>query len=265
MKILIMSRPRCRTSFLCEATSNFYNIPNFHEDFDYIVNKYNTDYARYILLKKNPTLQELNQNLKLHINKVNLKLEENGGVIKFFPRYLLAYFFNNKKKHISIDNFDEFHYFCETNITSLFNFKMYDQIIFLERNLVDSAISYIYSLQTKQLLFNDKNIVDYLSRKNERIDIRAEMFPTLDFFIFEFYIYEQLKTFISQKYKTCTFLTYENCTEYVSNNYKNEKNIKLIDPRYNYSDKIKNYEQLKSYITETGLKYSQITPAFNFN
>lgn len=264
MKILVMSRPRCRTSFLSEAISKFYNIPNFHEDFDYIVNKYNTDYARYTLLKKKPTLQELNQNLKLHISKVNSKLEGNGGVIKFFPRYLLSYFFNNRKNHISIDDFEKFNYFCETNITDLFNFKMYNQIIFLERNLVNSAMSYIYSLQTKQQLFNNKSVVDYLLRKNERIDIRTELFPTLDFFIFEFYIHEQLKTFMSQKYKTCTFLTYENCTEYVSNNYKNEKYISLIDPKYNYSNKIRNYDQLESYITQTCLKYSKITPAFNF-
>lgn len=264
MKILVLSRPRCRTTLLCEASSKFYRIPNFHENFDYIREKYKTDYIRYNLLKKNPSLQELNQNLKLHINKVNSKLEETGGVIKFFPRYLLSYFFGSEKHHMSIDDFQKFNYLCETNISDLFKLNTYDQLIFLDRNLVDSAISYIYAIQTDQILFYDKDVLNYQSKKSQSIEIRPEIFSILDFFILEFCIYEQLKTFISEKYKTYMFLTYENCTEYISNNYKNEKELTLLDPKYNYSSKISNYSKLESYINETFVKYSKLTPIFNF-
>lgn len=264
MKILVVSRPRCRTSFMCESASLFYNIPNFHEEYDYIMQKYKVDYQRYFLLKKNPTLQELNYNLRSHVKSVNDKIEKQNGVIKLFPRYLLSYFFTNISSHMSIEDFQNFKYNCETNVSEIFNLKMYDQIILLERDLVDSAVSYAHGIQTKKMLFTDERIAKYELKKQQKVYIDDQVLYNLNFFIFEYHLYLQLKDFISKHYNF-NIINYDTCKEYVKNNYNNESRISYVDTKFDYLTKIENYEEIKSYILKTVDQYSTLVPTINFH
>lgn len=263
MKILVVSRPRCRTTFLCESASIFYNVTNFHEDYDYIMQKYRIDYQRYFLLRKTPELQELSHNLCSHVKSISEKVEKQNGIIKLFPRYLLSYFFTNVGSHMCIEDFTNFKYTCETNVSEIFKLNTYDQIIFLERNLVDSAISYAHGIQTKKMLFTDQNLVNYELKKQQKVYIDDQVLCNLNFFIFEYYLYFQLKSFILQNYKGIT-LNYDTCIDYVKNNYNIQTRIKYVDTNFDYSNKIENYAKVKSYVLETADKYATMVPNFTF-
>lgn len=264
MKILVISRPRCRTSFLCESASLFYNIPNLHEDYDYIMERYKIDYQRYFLLKKTPSLKELNQNLLSHVNFINNKIQQQNGVIKFFPRHLLSYFFTNVGSHMSFDDIKTFSYICETNITESFNLKMYDKIILLERDLLESAISYANGIQTKKMLFFNAKEFKYELKKVPKISIDNQVFKNINFYIFEYFMYLQLKNYINNNFENVETLTYDTCTEYVKKHYNNQDQVKYIDTKFNYADKIINYNELKSYILNTVEQYSILVPNFDF-
>lgn len=264
MKILVVSTPRCRTTFLCQSIEQFYKIPNFHESFDYISERYNIDYVRYGLMKKKPTLEEVKHQSKEYIQKTTSEILNNNGVAKLFPRYLLSYFFLEKNQYCSIDDLSNFSYLYHTDVSEMFNLSMYHKIIFLERDLIETAISYAYGQQTKQMLFTDKNLLNYVKRKDQKIEINYETFKMVNFLIFEFCIFNQLKKFIIKNYKNYENLTYDNCIDHVSNNYGAGENVKVIETNFDYSNLILNYDELRSYIVDTLQKYSVQVPNFYF-
>lgn len=264
MKILIVSRPRCRTSFLCQASSMFYNILDLHEDYDFNLGKGMTDSKRYALLKKNPGLQQLSQNLCSHVRTVSDKVEKNNGAIKFFPRHLLSYFYTSLDGQAAFRDFETFNYTCETNLTDLFKLHMYDQIIFLERDLVDSLMSFAYALENKQMLYTQHE-AKYASKKQKKVYIESNfVFDKLNFNILEYHLYIQVKNFITKNFDNFITLNYDTCLDYVKNNYNIENRITYGDTKFNYVNNIENYVELKSYMLDTFDKYSTLIPNFDF-
>jgi hypothetical protein len=216
-----------------------------------------------MLLKKNPSLQEIHQKHCSYSSKVTEQVEKQDGIIKFFPRYLLTYLFTDINDHITIKDIESFNYICETNVTEAYKLNMYDQIIFLERDLVDSAMSFVYAMETQQMLFADPNLAKHASKLERKIYLDGNIFQKLNFFIFEYFLYLQLKNFIIQKFNNSIILDYDTCVDYVKNNYNNQKSG-YSDPKFNYVNRIENYAELKSYILDTFDKYSTIVPTFDF-
>lgn len=260
MKILLISRPRCRTSVFCDTTAQFYNIPNFHEELDYAQTKKN-DLYKLQLSRKTNLLADL-QSLQLtYIKKVTDKVQIEDGIIKLFPRHILTY--KAHQRYRMAENFYEFEYLCNTNISNLFKLNSFDQIFFLERDLLESALSYATCIKTGHWLFpNNKKLINYANKME--LDLGSLQFNELDFYIFEYLLYLQLKEFILHNYTNCTILHYNNCIDFIKNNYKNLEQAITVDPKFDYSSKFKNYDEIVNYINLKHSKYQEIFPTFHF-
>jgi hypothetical protein len=251
MHVLVAGYPRCRTSFLMSAYSNFYGLSNYHEKFDFYFDSF---VERAKIIKKNPELQLLQNKQIEHLKKVsNTFFKEENAIIKLFPRHLVSYFGLERE----FTDLNSFNYKIITNVSTTLQLSKYSEIIISDRNFIDSAISYIYGKHIGKMLFLHKHELDSYKIKNNNITIEPTLFPIINYFILEYLIFLDLKKFLNENYK-CTIIDYDNCITTIDNKFNNLSKNMYNNPNFDYRSVITNYNELVSYISETYTNYLQI-------
>ena len=140
MHILVIGKPRCRTSYLTSAMVNKYNISyNYHEDYNYNFN-FNEYIERVKLIKSCPDIQHVYEKQLNHLETITEKVfSQNNGIIKLFPRHIISHLGDKRK----IYSYKDFNYKIVSNISKTLRLDKFNQIFLLDRELPNAAISYI--------------------------------------------------------------------------------------------------------------------------
>lgn len=232
MKILVICRPRTRSTYLIDAISSHYNITNLKERFSNPSGKFNSSV----------TTQKVDDwyypifmgNVKQQINKM---FQHGDFVMKLWPRMLMLY------KDDSIIPVKQI-----TDLTYYANIKKFDNIFFLDRNLVDSACSWMYSSTIQQYTFThtDAPSIKLSEVPNLTIDLNS---PFLKLFVYEAVILGKYKEFLLNNKLAFTALDYDDVKGYIDNHFVNFQS-NSVPTQFNYSEIITNYSEVKEYVSE---------------
>lgn len=250
MKILIICKPRTRSSFLCSALSNHYNLTNFHELFIGISKQVNT---RAKLLKKDDDLNFIIENqkriLRSGINRANAN---NNCVFKLFPRDLIF----STKDSIIVDD-TSFKHDIFLNFNELFQLENFDKIYFLDRDNVEAAISFGYALVKDKFLFTDYGSVKYTQKNQPQVELNEKDFMYINFFIYESMLLNKVKKFLDIKKINYTYIDYTDCPSYVQKNLPSNIPNMYYESKFNYRELIKNYDECVAHIENKFKVYSE--------
>lgn len=230
MKILIIGRPRTRSTLLINTLSNFYKLSDRDEHYKYILGKLNNnlngiDYA------------------KSHIKTFTQKLfSEDNFVIKLFPRMSITspYKISDLKSYqLSIIN----------DLSYFYNLKKYDKIFFIDRELVESVYSYAYSNHINIFNFRDQKILNEYSKNREPVFIDFKSKDHLRFCVLEKAILDVWYNSLLELNIKFTTLGYNDIPKFISDNYPNII-TSTLNNTFNYKTLISNYDECSSHILE---------------
>lgn len=248
MHNIIICHPRSRSSFLCDALEKHYGCANFHEMFDFTPVLQRT-------ITKGKMLDNLDDSLilKNHINYLesctNKIFSQPSSVIKFFPRHILHTYLNDASYLYSLEHIDKNNFHIVPNFEKYIHLNKFDNIIFLYRNLTESAFSYVLNLHIASLpallLPADK---EFLHKKYKDSIITPNYYKHINFFVFEYILFEQMKEYLKKNYKSLE-LTYDDAILYVNNNLSNQLKSHYIKTDIDYKSFIANYDEIAEYIS----------------
>lgn len=230
MKILVICRPRTRSTFLINALSSFYNLENKDENYKFCHKKFNhnlVDNNRFTLFQNCIKLTTQNY------------FKEDNFIIKLFPRMLTI-------SNYEIDSVDEYNFKHINDLSYFTNINKYDKVYFLSRNLVDSVCSWAYGNFINH--FNFYNIKDFQETLSMNLSLEIDLNndPILKFYIFEAVILDCWKSFLDRNINFTT-LDYSDIPEYVTNNLGNIVHT-TIETKFDYKNLISNYGSLETEI-----------------
>lgn len=256
MKFLILGRPRCRTSFMGDVFRSQFNAPNFHESFD------NTDQIKNQIIRaklaKADNLENTIQHIlkKHYIDVTNNVFKTEHSVIKFFPRYIvypknniLQQFNSHKDYPYYIKDYSNPQFSIINDYIQVFQLEKYDEILFLNRDLLNSTLSYIFNIFITHIpLYSSDNQVKFFKQKNVVTSIDKTLFPYINFYVYEYILQKQIKQDLIDLGIKFTELDYDQCLPYVENRFGKIPKVRFSDPKFDYSQIITNYSEIKSYV-----------------
>jgi len=225
-----------------------------HEVFNYEPEQNSELKIRYKLLNQYLPQEEITKNYKKHIEATNTKLKESGKcVAKFWPRNLIFAYDGSK-----IKNEDLFEYEIYLDFNKVLKIEEYDKIYFLDRPIIESAISYSFAKETDNFLFWDQGHLNYVKKKSKnKIIISEKTLYMTNFHIFESIIHHKLREFLIKTKIDFTYLGYDDCKDYVKNNLPSKKTSGYIETNFDYKEIIENYSDLLQIIEHKYNKFSE--------
>jgi hypothetical protein len=268
MNILIASCPRSRTTFFSDVLSQEFNLQNLHEKLETHGEIQNVYQNAKMTRKSN--IQELVMNRKNNLIKQIIEgvLSTDNNILKFFPRHLVCNFNTlgsndeNKYQHGYIENVNNLNYQIITNISETLQLEKFDKIYILNRNLLDLSISYAYSAMTKNFLFLNRIQYEYVRKKYNRVTIDTTNMAYINFIVFEYVLFEKIKTLILNKYNVIE-LDYDSIPNYLSSintDYKTE----YINSEFDYNKIITNFSECEVHIKNLYSLYTNTLSRYNF-
>lgn len=244
MKILVITKPRTRSSFLCSALSNYYDIKNYHEPFNFIEQEFVELRTRFGLLKKKLHLQDLvNYQKKNLTQKIkNLNVEE-SYVCKLMPRNILFSY-----RGTVIREEQPFEHEIYLNFNEILKIQDYDKVYFLNRDVIDSSISFIFAQSINSFLFANQSDLNYQKKKNQKMIVSQHGLDLISFVVYECVLLEKIKEFLDKEKIPYTYIDYVECTEYVRKNLNCNKPNMYLESNFNYKELIENYSECVKHI-----------------
>lgn len=256
MNILIIGKPRARTSYLGKCLSSNYKLEYLSEPYDPSAYM-NIFYQRLKLLKSKNYENVLYDKQTEWLKGVTKSIfGTDNFVAKLFPRHITVdtsslenYKFWDKpdSRYDSIPDPSSYKFKIITNLSEILQLKKFDKLYFIERNLIDSPISFAYSLRINQFGFSDNNKINEVKKKYSKITLTERDIPFINYLVFEHVLLLKIKKFIESNY-ACTFLTYDNVVNHINSNLNEHLDIDLIDPNFNYKEIITNYSEIEKHI-----------------
>lgn len=257
MHILVVGRPRCRTSFLSMAYRDYHNLVNLHEIFS---NGTKNLWFKGNTIKDNNRLDKVQKfHIRILENITKEVFSHDRSIIKLFPRDIITHCYPNLK----FSNLNDFDYKCITDVSQILQLERYDQILLLERSFIDSAISYIYGQAIGILLFERAGSKTFYEKKIMPVTITEENLHILNFYILEYLVDQNLKKFIEDHY-SCKKLDYIEIPNFVKENFNNSKTNHYIDLEIDYKKVIVNYWEVVEYINLKLEEYSSEYQSIKF-
>lgn len=249
MHILIVTHPRSRSSFLCDAFSKHYQCTNFHELFDF-TNPLNHEITKAKLLK-NLSEKVIMEKHVTYLQECTKQIfHENSGSVKLFPRHILNTFLESNNYQYSIQDLNNINFQVVPKFDKILEILKFDKIIFLNRDIINSALSYVLNIHIVKapLLQNELDKI-YFHKKISNIEIKPEYYKHLNFFIFEYILYSHIKKYIQSTVSCDSIeLNYNNCVEYVQTNLTGDIKSQFVETSLDYTKIISNYTEIRNYI-----------------
>lgn len=237
MNILAICRLRTRSTYFLQSLCNYYNLVNRNESYFEIPNLYSCSlqYANtHPIFYKKHLEQWMNYRQKLQ-EQTLLNFTKGDFGIKLFSKMISSHplFLHENQLHkIQIIE----------NIENTLRFDLYDQIYFLDRNVIDSVASYVYSLRVgKSIYKTDANI------KNQEVEFTDRMYSNVNSYILDCVIQQKIRTILDNKNFSYTYLDYHDIPKFLERYNQNNQSNLPIDTKYNYSNLITNYDILVEY------------------
>lgn len=244
-----MGRPRCRTSFLSMAYRDYYGLEYLHETFFESVKPL---WIKANALRTKDNLNKLQQSHIQSLKNITKKIFlSDGAIIKFFPRDVMTHCYVNLK----FTDIQNFNYKCITNLSEVFQLEKYNQILLLERNFLDSAMSFIYGHVMGIMLFERNVSKTFYEKKITPVTITEQHLQLLNFYILEYLVDQNIKKFVRTRY-SCKTLDYNIIPNFVEENFNNSKTNYYVDLELDYKNLIVNYQEIVEYINLKLEEYS---------
>lgn len=232
MNILLVSRPRTRSTLLINALTQFYNLENKDESYKFCHGKLS-----------NLTID--NSRFEIFSNCIKVSTEENfkqnNFAIKLFPRMLIP-------NSYEIQLLDFFNLRFINNLSYFTNIRKYDKVYFLTRDIVDSVCSWAYSNYIGTFNFYDNETLQLKKQQIKPIEINLLNDSSLKFYILECAIQNHLNIFLEQNIEY-TILNYNDIPDYVKTNLIGYSS-KTLDAQLSYCELIRNYSEIEKQIIE---------------
>ena len=248
MKICLISRGRTRSTIIGNSLAEKLGVDNVGEVY-YRAQweiKQSVDHRRTI---------DWNTYIPIFQNKINeitkQLLEKKSFICKIFPSMLIA-----PPMHIINENetVDHIKHRIIFNIWETLNLSQYDEIYFIERNLAESAISWVYSNKTGIYHKYKNKLNDYKSIKLNSVD-----YARARFYVLEYLLQEKIKNYLQKNSIPFTLITENNYLDII-NGHKN-----MIDETpVNYKEIINNAENLISYVEKIQKEYSLLVQDWQY-
>lgn len=231
MKVLIVCRPRTRSTLLIDALSKYHNLEDKDENYKFCFGKVHFGIVN----------DDMYYNLFMGYIKTATQnnFKQDNFAIKLYPRMMT---FSQHK----INNLDDYQLKIIPNLTYFTNIRKYDKVYFLTRNLIDSICSWAYGNHINYYNFRDHETLISKTSTVPNLTIDLDNDPELKFYILESAILDVWKKFLDDHISHTT-LDYYDLPNYVSNTYPNIVN-KTIDSKLDYTKIITNYHDLEEKI-----------------
>lgn len=242
MRIGVISNQRTRGSYFLDILAQAHSLNNYSE---WLVNN------QLAFTKLKISTSRLNFDFPWERYKKNLRqmisdhLSEDNFIEKIFPSILL----NLRSQQILHTPEDRnSHYFKESNIITDFDvlsLEKYDQIYFIERNIIDACMSYSYACISNNWLFFDRD-------KPKKNVYRGLVKPNLqDYFLIDMHLISllmmpYLENYLKSKSFKYVKLNFDDIPIFLKEKYPNFNSI-LVDSEYDYKELIDNYSELEDY------------------
>jgi hypothetical protein len=248
MKLGLISRGRTRSTTILFSLTEQNQLRNFGEDYfrAHIILK------EHLEIRRNLDSEKIIKLFEQKINEITNQMFTHGN----FGCKIFTSMFVTPPSHI-IKNTDTLSTIKSRTIfdaTKYFRLQDYDKLYFLDRNLHDSAVSWIYTRKTK--LYHTWKGEEKLSYTT--IDLNEEDYGRAKFYVLEYILQQKLKKYMIEKSISFTEIDDSNYQEYLSESSPLEKN--LVD----YKDVIQGYQQLLEFIDKTYIEYSSAVDDWNF-
>lgn len=237
MNILAICRLRTRSTYFLQSLCNYYNLTNRNESYFEIPTLYSCSlqYAnRHPIFYKKHQDQWTNYSRKLQEQTLQNFAKDNFG-IKLFSKMLSSHpLFLDETQLDKVQIVD--------NIANIFRFDLYNQIYFLDRNLLESVASYVYSLRIGKSIYKPN---DYI--KNQPIQFSNKINSTVNSYILDYIIQQKVKTILDEQNISYTYIDYKDIPIFLEAYNQNNRPNLSIDTKRNYAELITNYEELVDY------------------
>jgi hypothetical protein len=248
MKIALISRGRTRSTAILQSLSDEHKLENFNENY----------FRPHAIIKQRLSLKK-NSSYGEHIDFFKRKIKETTNeyfrnenfCCKIFPSMLVL------PLHVIPDseNLDTTKTRILFNIEEYLQISQYDSIYFLDRNLNDSALSWIYTRKTgKYHTFENDNIT------YDPVNLVDEDYERAKFYVLEYILQQKIKEYLVKKE-----IKFTEISDINYKNFTNENNSIGIQERFIEYDKLINgCSTLTDLITKTYKKYTEQTENWIF-
>lgn len=280
MNICIIGTPRSRSTFFVDSLKEEYNLKNWYEHYD-IGNLAKLGLRELVLINKENTIEgktnkkfEIYQNfIKSSTNELLADKEFNGNVIKFWGRHVVPvlhkrpekmifdnkHYESNKNKLLSnrfIYNLEDFNPYIVTDFSNHFQLQKYNKLYILDRNILDSMSSLVYSIFLDKRIYQKNIISDIKLLRNlketpPKLNVDTNL-PWVKFGIFELAVVHHIEKYLLDNQITYTKISYDEIPNYVKNNfpkYKEENHI-TVNSNLNYNELISNYDEFSEFVNK---------------
>jgi len=232
MKIGVISRGRTASSAVVNSLAVDNKLSNKFE----IYFEMHLALSRYYQLRPKTTknVQFTDFQTKLY-NLTKSLFDEGNFVVKIWPSMLCLpphKIYNNQSLQDIKNNFI-------FDITGCLNIHQYDRLYFLDKDLHQSAISWIYSKKT-QIFHKRKNL--YI--QTPKINLDSVDYDNVRFYILEYCLHQKLRQFLLDK--QIPFIEISNNFE----SYINTDILQIEESQNDYKNLIHEYNDLYDYISE---------------
>lgn len=224
MRIMVISRHRTRSSFLTNALSRFYGLTDKAQVMDRPLGRitnlnrtFDQDLYYQVFLKNFKSCMET-------------QFGHNNFSMKLFPSMLIL-------SDSNIIDLSQYKLKIIQNLTYYANIKKFDKIFFLDRDIVQSYMSYAYAYSVSKW-----NVENTLSLTNEPIMIDINH-PHFKFYLYCSALQSKILEYLNENDISYTNLNYDEAVSYVSENLKIEK-TRTIDMHNDYKNLIINHDDL---------------------
>lgn len=237
MNILVVCRLRTRSTYFLKNMCDYYNLTNHNESYFDISNTYSCSlqYANlYPIFYKRHQENWKKYSHKLYEKTVDNFTKGNFG-IKLFSKMLSSH-----PLFLHEHQFDQIH--VVSDIDKVCKFSSYDTIYFLDRNIIDSVASYVYSMKIGKSIY--KKNTDSAAR---HIEFTKDLFPSVNSYILDCIIQQKIERCLQDNNISYVHIDYNDVPIFLSN-YKLQHSTDMpIDTKYNYTNLISNCNELVDY------------------
>lgn len=248
MKVCLISRGRTRSTVVVNSLAEQFNIVNLEEIYFKAQHeiKQNVDHRKAI---------DWNLYIPIFNSKVSAitrqLLEKQSFVCKIFPSMLISPPMHIIKNSETLDDIKQRIIF---NLEEYLVLSQYDKVYFLERNLPESAISWVYSNKTGVYHKYKNKPNHYKPIKLNEVD-----YARARFYVLEFLLQQKIKEFLQQKSIPFTVIS-ENNFEDILNGYSNT----IEKTPVNYKELIANADDLIAFVEKIHNEYSVVVQDWQY-
>lgn len=233
MKIGIISRGRTRSTAIINSIATNLNLPNKSEIYFQAHDKF---------IKQFSLLHKLDQNNQLNvfgqkIDQITNSLFENENFIcKIWPSMLIM-----TPHQLSNDLINTVYKNTLFEANKYIRLSEYDQLYFIDRNILLSTLSWVYSKKTR--IFHKHKNQDLVY---EPIDLTASDYDRAKFYILEYCLQQKLKHYLIENNIPFTDISDTNYKEYTIDSL-----LLMEEHNVDYESLISNSKELIEFISYT--------------